>query len=353
MSLDQEFMISQNANYFINTMFGWPMLPAADMPGGGPAYPLSALGARVRARPTDTITLLAGVVNGSPVANNSGDPQMRNPSGTSFPAQWRRAGDRGNAIRHHAVGPPAAADAIRSGSPALYKIGIWYDNENFADQRYDTTGLSLANPASSGIPASHRGDYAIYAIADQMIYRWSDDPGRNINLFLRPSIAPQQDRNFISFSLNAGLTVHGLVPGRNDDTFGFGAAFTRVSDSVTGLSLDTAYYNPGVFSPARTNETVIEATYQYQVDGVVPDSTGHSICLQSGRGNRQPGHPDPKNKERSRSGRTSKHHLLRDGICLLRDWRRSRFHGRGFGPSRQFSRRDRRGSYACHIRRRR
>ena len=39
-------MVSQNASYFVNTMFGWPMLPSADLPGGGPAYPLSALGVR-------------------------------------------------------------------------------------------------------------------------------------------------------------------------------------------------------------------------------------------------------------------------------------------------------------------
>ena len=52
-SIDQEFMVSQNAGYFVNTMFGWPMLPSADLPGGGPAYPLSALGVRARAHPTD------------------------------------------------------------------------------------------------------------------------------------------------------------------------------------------------------------------------------------------------------------------------------------------------------------
>ena len=45
-SLDQEFMVSSNALYFVNTMFGWAMLPSADLPGGGPAYPLSALGGR-------------------------------------------------------------------------------------------------------------------------------------------------------------------------------------------------------------------------------------------------------------------------------------------------------------------
>ena len=47
-SLDQEFIVSQNALLFVNTMFGWPMVPSADLPGGGPAYPLSALGVRLR-----------------------------------------------------------------------------------------------------------------------------------------------------------------------------------------------------------------------------------------------------------------------------------------------------------------
>ena len=79
-SLDQEFMVSQNALLFVNTMFGWPMLPSADMPGGGPAYPLSALGVRVRTRPIDSLTFLAGVFNGTPLSNSG-----ENPSGTTFP----------------------------------------------------------------------------------------------------------------------------------------------------------------------------------------------------------------------------------------------------------------------------
>src|SRR5208283_60753 len=72
-SLDQEFMVNQNAGLFVNTMFGWPMLPSADLPGGGPAYPLSAPGVRARARPINSLTLLAGVFSGSPVLNNAGD----------------------------------------------------------------------------------------------------------------------------------------------------------------------------------------------------------------------------------------------------------------------------------------
>ena len=264
-SLDQEFMVSQNAGYFVNTMFGWPMLPSADLPGGGPAYPLSALGVRARAHPSDSLTFLAGVFNGSPVSNNSGDPQMRDPSGTSFPLNGGML-----AIAEVQFTYPSAGTLVQADEPdplaRTYKLGVWYDSESFADLRYSNNGFSLANPSplNDGIAQNHRGDYAIYAVADQMIYRFDDDPDRNINVFLRPMIAPQQDRNLIAFSLNAGLTMHEPLFGRDDDTFGLGMGFARVSNSATGLDEDTAFYHPGVYSPVRHDETYIEATYQYQ-----------------------------------------------------------------------------------------
>ena len=76
---------------------------------------------------------------------------------------------------------------------------------------------------------------------------------------------PLQDRNLISFSLNAGVTMHEPILGRDDDTAGVGVNFAQVSSGATGLDQDTAFYSPGVFSAVRHNETVLEATYQYQV----------------------------------------------------------------------------------------
>ncbi len=58
-SIDQEFIISDSSSFFLNAVFGWPMLPTADLPGGGPAYPLAGLGVRGRAQPTDNVTVLA------------------------------------------------------------------------------------------------------------------------------------------------------------------------------------------------------------------------------------------------------------------------------------------------------
>jgi porin len=266
-SLDQEFMVSQNASYFINTMFGWPMVPSADLPGGGPAYPLSALGVRVRAHPIDPLTFLVGVFNGSPVRNNNfnaGDPQVQNPSGTSFPLNGGVL-----VIAEMQYSYPSLGTMLYADQPEplarTYKLGFWYDTESFADQQFDNMGLSLANPASSGIPLEHHGNFSIYGVADQLVWVDPEESDRTINLFARALAAPQANRNLITFSLNAGLTFHEPFLHRDDDTFGIGIGYAKVSGSVAALDQATAFYNPGTFVPTRSGETYLEITYQYQV----------------------------------------------------------------------------------------
>jgi porin len=266
-SLDQEFMVSQNASYFMNTMFGWPMVPSADLPGGGPAYPLSALGVRLRAHPIDPVTFLLGMFNGSPVRNNSfnaGDPQMQNPSGTSFPLNGGALVIGELQYTYPSLGTMLYADQSEP-LARTYKLGFSYDTESFADQQFDNTGLSLANPASGGNPQSHRGNYSIYAVADQLVWVDSKESDRTVNLFIRALGAPQADRNLITFSLNAGMTFHEPFLGRDDDTFGIGMGYAKVSTSAAALDRATAAFNRGSFVPVRGGETYIEITYQYAV----------------------------------------------------------------------------------------
>ncbi|MDE1149861.1 MAG: carbohydrate porin [Azospirillaceae bacterium] len=262
-SLDQEFMVSQNALLFVNTMFGWPMVPSADMPGGGPAYPLSALGVRVRARPTDNLTFLAGVFNGSPAPSNNGDPQQLNPSGTSFPIHGGKLAIAEVQYTYPALGSVVYPDE----TPPLartYKLGVWYDAENFDDLRYDDIGLSLADPASSGNARQHHGDFALYAVADQMVWVDSHDNNRNLSVFGRIMGTPQSDRNLIDFSLNAGIVLHQPLPYRNTDTLGIGVGHTHVSQQAAALDRDQYLYD-GTYTPVRHTETFVEVTYQYQV----------------------------------------------------------------------------------------
>ncbi len=264
-SLDQEFMISQGALLYVNTMFGWPMVPSADLPGGGPAYPLSALGVRLRAHPTNSLTFLAGIYNGSPSPDNSfppPDPQVANPSGTSFPLNGGVLAIAELQYAYPAMGSMVAANESKPLS-GTYRLGMWYNSENFADQQFDNTGLSLANPASTGIPAMHRGNYSIYAVVDQMLWQSEEDDSRILSGFVRAMGTPQADRNPIVFSMNAGLNLKDPLPDRPDDTFGVAIELAHVSGQASALDQDMNAF--GVFTPVRSTETVIEVTYQYQV----------------------------------------------------------------------------------------
>jgi porin len=261
-SLDQEFMVSQNANYFVNTMFGWPMLPSADLPGGGPAYPLSAPGLRLRARPTAAFTLLAGVFNGSPTPNSGNpDPQQANPAGTTFPLNGGTLAIAEIQYAYPSLGSMVSPDSSAPMS-RTYKIGVWYDTKKFPDQEFDKAGVSLASPLSSGVPSTHRGDYSIYAVADQMIWHSDAVDDRTLNFFTRVMGTPETDRNLVNFSLNAGLTLHEPIFGRDDDTLGLGMGYAHVSNSVANLDRDMTFFGTPTY--AQSGETFLEVTYQYQ-----------------------------------------------------------------------------------------
>jgi porin len=291
-SLDQEFMVSDNALMFVNTMFGWPMVPSADMPGGGPAYPLSALGVRGRLHAMDSLTFLGGIYNGSPVANNTGDPQQENPSGTSFPLNGGVLAIAEVQYAYPGLGTMVYPDQAEPLS-GTYKLGMWYDSESFDDLRYDNTGQSLASSATTGIPQTHHGNYAFYAVMDQMIWRDPQDDDRNWNFFFRPMGTPLYDRNLIDFSLNAGFVMHEPIPERDDDNLGIGMGYAHVSSREAGLDRDTGFATDSFF-PIQTGETFVELTYQYQVTPWFQLQPDLQYVWNPGGGIQNPNTPDQK-----------------------------------------------------------
>ena len=267
-SLDQEFIVDAGGAYFVNTMFGWPLLPSVDLPGGGPAYPLSALGVRFRYRPINQLAILAGVFNGSPTSARSGDAQMTNPSGLSLPTNGGTL-----AIVEMQYTYPALGSLVLPGAGAplghTYRIGAWYNSERFADQRLDAQGGPLAAPDSSSDPRTHQGNYSVYAVADQMVWRDPTFPNRSVSVFARAMGTPQGDRNLVDFSINAGVLYHAPLRGRPDDTIGLGFGYGHVSPRVSAYDRDVATFaqasDPGSFNPVRRSETFVEATYQRQI----------------------------------------------------------------------------------------
>jgi porin len=260
-SLDQEFMVSQYAGAFMNATFGWSVLPSIDLPAGGPAYPLSSLGIRVRATPSESWTVLAGVFDGNPAGNGVGDPQQLNAHGTNFNLHDSALfiGEVQYAL-NPAPSDPAAPKP--TGLPGTYKLGFWYNTQTFPDQGFDNTGLSLASPQSTGIPASHRGDYSVYAVADQMVWRPSADSPQSVGVFARIMGAPG-DRNLVDLGVNAGVTLKAPFKGRDNDVVGVAVGYAKIGSHAEDLASATASTTPGY--PSRSAETIIEATYQFQV----------------------------------------------------------------------------------------
>jgi porin len=262
-SLDEEFIIAPSGNsLFVNGVSGWPGLPTIDLPGGGPAYPLAGLGVRGRVQATDNITVLAGVFNGSPIPRDSPNVAESNPNGVSFPID---TGTLAIAELQYAYGASASGKPSAGGSlPGVYKLGAWYDSYKFDDQRYDTMGAPLASPLSNGMPAQHHGDFSLYGVMDQMIWRSNDNANRSLNVFFRPMFTPYEDRNLVSASINAGFASHAPLPGRDNDVFGVEMGTVWASSGASGFDRQMQFFQPSVYTPIRSSETFVEATYQFQ-----------------------------------------------------------------------------------------
>jgi porin len=260
------FMLSTYASPFINSTFGWPVLAAADLPGGGPAYPLSALGARLLWQPVNPVqhgkdnpwysnySVLAGLYNGNPASSASGDAQVENPSGTSFPLN---GGVLAIAEARYSTGTSSPP------TDNTYRLGLWYDSEQFRDIALDSLGRSLASPLSTGVARMHQGNYAMYAVVDQLLHQGAN--GTNaLAGFARWTETPLQDRNVLSSSVIAGLT---LKPDGNH-TLGFGMGYTHVSAGATAFDRAAALFGDGR-NPVRTREQVSELTYLFPFNNFI------------------------------------------------------------------------------------
>ena len=249
---DDEFATSPAAATFVNGTFGWPGILAANLTSGGPTYPLAAPGARLRLQPSDNLLLQAAVFSGDPAGTGSElDPQLRNRSGTRF---------------SFAGGTFVVAEAALGsdggwigGLPGTAKAGFWYHSGGFDDQRFDTLGLSLADPASSGIARRRRGNTGAYAMFDQALWRVEGSKERGLDAFLRVGANPS-GRNLVGWYVDAGLALRGALDARPADVMGLAFGFARIGDAARARDRD-ALSLAGATTPVRDFEAVLELTY--------------------------------------------------------------------------------------------
>lgn len=247
---DEEFIASSYGLGFVNSSFGFPILPASDLPNGGPAYPLAALGARVKYAATDAITVLGAVFNGNPMGPSS---TLQNNSGTDF-----RTTDGVFAIAE--LQYALNQGEKDTGLPGTYKIGAWYQSQTV-----------IAPPNGRGTQ-SFNGNYSFYAVADQLVWRQGEksadsaDPGkqRGIGVFARVMGAPG-NRNLIDFAASAGVVWHGPFDARTDDQIAVGVNYAHVGSSARAFDQFIGTFSRGY--PIRSSETTFELNYLAQLTG--------------------------------------------------------------------------------------
>jgi porin len=251
LAADSEFATAEAAGNLVNGTFGWPVALAGALPSGGPAYPLATPGARLALGDPDGATgFRIGVFSGDPGGRyGDGDPQRHNRHGLNFST-------RGGAfVLAEGV---TGAEAVDGARPWALKLGGWYHTARFDDQRRDDTGLSLADPGSSGQPLRRAGNYGGYAVAEAVVWRGE---GQRVAVFARGFLQPA-DRNAVSLQLDAGLAWSGPL-GREADTLSLGISHARIGARGRGLDRDLVAF--GAERPVRSHETVLEVNYDLSV----------------------------------------------------------------------------------------
>ncbi len=256
LAADVEFFFSGLSRMFLQS--DWPTITAVDLPSGGPAYPLSTPGVRLKIDPTKDLSLLLAVFNGDPAGPGvPGDEQLRNRYGLNFrvqdPAFMMVEGQfRSNQLPQD------------TGLATTLKLGAWSHLGEFEDQRFAIDGSLLADPSGLRLPARRRGNWGAYGVLDQQLYRpKGGDAESGISVFSRVGFSPS-DRNLVNFFIDGGILFGGLIPGRPDDSFGASFMYSRFSDSVRAFDRDLFAFTGGL-GPIRDFEANLELTYVAQV----------------------------------------------------------------------------------------
>ena len=250
LAADTEFFVSDYSRMFLSS--DWPTITGANLPGGGPAYPLATPGVRWRFDPNKNWSALLAVFNGDP-----GEQGTVNTTGTNF-----RIND-----------PPLLMGEVQyrrnqgkddSGLAGIYRLGGWHHFGEFHDHRFGTDGLSLAAASSNGTARRIRGNSGIYGVIDQQIYRPAGGgPDSGVGIFSRIAASPS-DSSHINFFLDAGIVFSGMIPSRPDDKFGASFIYANISGQARAFDRDVITYS-GNEMPVRNYETTFELSYQAQI----------------------------------------------------------------------------------------
>ena len=243
---DRYYMISPTASVFVNSTFGFPDSWEVNMPGDGPGYPNASPGFLASYTFNADWALTGSVMNGQPVGPSTAQTSY----GTDFPT--------GNGVLSWLE--LAYTPEFQFGDktlPGNYKVGAWYNTNTVDNVTLSSTGRTFTNPVN----ATYRGQYAVYGLIDQTLYREDNSSSQGLSAFARVTVSPQESRNVVTSYFDLGVAYTGLIDGRPDDILGLGFAWAKFTPY---LNSQIAAQNAlsGTFTPMPVPEQLIELTYQ-------------------------------------------------------------------------------------------
>jgi porin len=274
LSIDRDFIVPEYYNSLaslslLNQTFFYPTMAfnVYDQPGfpvGNHALastPYGAPGVRLRIDPCQYAYFQFGAYDGNPDRTHNG-------------THINLGGDQG-ALLYSELTLKLNQSKDAQGPPGNIKIGGYYHTDDFFDMyqgtfwAFDNILAGLGAPPFGVFPnpATHKGNYGLYFLADQMLWReiGKDDPAQQgLAGFFRLGYAPP-DRNLAQFGADGGLVYKGLIPTRDWDTLAIGASYLEISDDLKRAQRDINKVVPGAFTKIADYEAVLELSYKAQM----------------------------------------------------------------------------------------
>ena len=221
LAADTDFMVSRYGDIFLNAGFG--ALPSQSGNLDAPIYPLAAPGLFMQARPASWLTARFGAYTG----------------------------DAGNDV----AGNHGFGWEIGKNAGGTFFTEVAADGQGVVEGRY-TLGaiLDTGGSAQAGTEQERDVHYELYLMIDRALI--TDDQGKPVlGAFARLGGSPQDARNVVSVSADAGLVLFEPLPSRANDVLGIAVSLFRFTDDFRRQSRTT--FGRG--------QTVLEVTYQLAI----------------------------------------------------------------------------------------
>jgi porin len=169
------------------------------------SYPQASWATRIHIAPVEEFYIKAGVYNSNPAVGRD------SAHGLDFSF-------REGVILIGEIGYLHNQKESSGGLSGRYTFGAFYDTRKFD---------KLSNESEK-----ENGNYGLYWIVEQMVYREMPDSDQGLTPWAALTISPDETINTFPFFISGGFVYKRLIPNRNDDMTAFGFAYGSISDEL-------------------------------------------------------------------------------------------------------------------------